>query len=326
MRSFQTKLSVNKTNVLDGLFKPVTQQNLPENRKQAEIHSNVLKPGMYRIVTTTTQNREPQLPHASRNTNPHVSKSSEVNHTTSVSRPQLKCYQVKDKLGHVGKTYVITVENISALTPGLLGCHFFFYVHGGVISENFVLHYLTCPWGRRICEKNYARLRRLHKEDLIKKIKDFDDNIANETGDVMVDSQRSTWLENLRSIQLKENLDLSQKAKIKWGVEADENSKFFHAIVKRYLSIHEIKYEEHWLTDPLTIKDALFTFYETKFQRVDVVKIASRSPFYKSLNEDQNSYLVSLITESEIKDAIWDRGSEKSPGPDGITFAFYKKL
>ncbi|GJT74999.1 retrovirus-related pol polyprotein from transposon TNT 1-94 [Tanacetum coccineum] len=52
---------------------------------------------MYRIATTTTQNREPQLPHASRNTNPHVSKSSGVNHTTSVSRPQLKCYQVKNK-------------------------------------------------------------------------------------------------------------------------------------------------------------------------------------------------------------------------------------
>ncbi|GJQ89509.1 hypothetical protein Tco_0000648 [Tanacetum coccineum] len=45
-----------------------------------------------------TENREPQLPHASRNTNPHVSKSTGVNHYTSVSRPQLKCYQVKDKV------------------------------------------------------------------------------------------------------------------------------------------------------------------------------------------------------------------------------------
>ncbi|GJY31462.1 hypothetical protein Tco_0414957 [Tanacetum coccineum] len=87
MRSFQTKQSVNKTNVSDGLFKQVTQQNLPQNRKQAEIHSNVLKPGMYRIATTTTQTRTPQLPHALRNTNPHVSKSTGVNHYTSVSRP-----------------------------------------------------------------------------------------------------------------------------------------------------------------------------------------------------------------------------------------------
>ncbi|GKB04794.1 hypothetical protein Tco_0832989, partial [Tanacetum coccineum] len=78
--------------------KQVTQQNLPQNRKQAEIHSNVLKPGMYRIATSTKQNREPQLPHASRNTNPHVSKSIGVTHHTSVSRPQPKSYQVKDKV------------------------------------------------------------------------------------------------------------------------------------------------------------------------------------------------------------------------------------
>ncbi|GJS56901.1 retrovirus-related pol polyprotein from transposon TNT 1-94 [Tanacetum coccineum] len=51
-----------------------------------------------RIASTTTQTRTPQLPHASRNTNPHMSKSSGVIHTTSVSRPQLKCYQVKDKV------------------------------------------------------------------------------------------------------------------------------------------------------------------------------------------------------------------------------------
>ncbi|GJS56265.1 hypothetical protein Tco_0629627 [Tanacetum coccineum] len=98
MRSFQTKQSVNKTNVSDGLFKPVTQQSLPQNRNQAVRNTNVLKPGMFRIASTTTQTKTPQLPHASRNTNPHMSKSSGVIHTTSVSRPQLKCYQVKDKV------------------------------------------------------------------------------------------------------------------------------------------------------------------------------------------------------------------------------------
>ncbi|GKD27093.1 hypothetical protein Tco_1233307 [Tanacetum coccineum] len=99
MRSFQTKQSVNKTNVSDGLFKPVTQQSLPHNRNQAVRNTNVLKPRMFRIASTTTQTRTPQLPHASRNTNPHMAKSSRViNHTTSVSRPQLKCYQVKDKV------------------------------------------------------------------------------------------------------------------------------------------------------------------------------------------------------------------------------------
>ncbi|GKB05172.1 hypothetical protein Tco_0833367 [Tanacetum coccineum] len=76
MRSFQTNKSVNKTNASDGLFKPVTQQNLPQKRNQAVRNTNVLKPGMFRIASTTTQTRTPQLPHASRNTNPHMSKSS----------------------------------------------------------------------------------------------------------------------------------------------------------------------------------------------------------------------------------------------------------
>ncbi|GJW78676.1 hypothetical protein Tco_0140358 [Tanacetum coccineum] len=98
MRSFQSNKSVNKTNASDGLFKPVTQQNLPQKRNQAVRNTNVLKPGMFRFASTTTQTRTPQLPHASRNTNPHMSKSSGVIHTTSVSRPQLKSYQVKDKV------------------------------------------------------------------------------------------------------------------------------------------------------------------------------------------------------------------------------------
>ncbi|GJR27515.1 retrovirus-related pol polyprotein from transposon TNT 1-94 [Tanacetum coccineum] len=98
MINFQTNKSVNKTNVSDGLFKPVTQQSLPQKRNQAVRNIKVLKPGMYRIASTTTQTRTPQLPLASRNTNPHMSKSSGVIHTTSVSRPQLKSYQVKEKV------------------------------------------------------------------------------------------------------------------------------------------------------------------------------------------------------------------------------------
>ncbi|GJY31510.1 hypothetical protein Tco_0415005 [Tanacetum coccineum] len=61
-------------------------------------NTNVLKPGMYQIDTRTTQTRAPQLPQTSRNTNPYMSTSIRVIHRTSVSRPQLKSTQVKDKV------------------------------------------------------------------------------------------------------------------------------------------------------------------------------------------------------------------------------------
>ncbi|GKC39590.1 hypothetical protein Tco_1051974 [Tanacetum coccineum] len=53
---------------------------------------------MYRINTRTTQTRAPQLPHTSRNTNPHVSTSIGVIHRTSFSRPLRKSNQMKDKV------------------------------------------------------------------------------------------------------------------------------------------------------------------------------------------------------------------------------------
>ncbi|GJT76257.1 retrovirus-related pol polyprotein from transposon TNT 1-94 [Tanacetum coccineum] len=86
---------------------------------------------MYRIATTTTQTRTPQLPHASRNTNPYVSKSIGVNHYTSVSRPQLKSYQVKDKVvpnnSQVNKPQEVEehhrISSISRKTKSVTACN-----------------------------------------------------------------------------------------------------------------------------------------------------------------------------------------------------------
>ncbi|GKE56578.1 RNA-directed DNA polymerase, eukaryota, reverse transcriptase zinc-binding domain protein, partial [Tanacetum coccineum] len=167
------------------------------------------------------------------------------------------------------------------------------------------------------------------RDDLIKKIKDFDSNIVSQNADFPADSHRAAWIDRLRVIDFNENVDASQKAKIKWDIEADENSKFFHAIVnqkRRYLSIQGIKVDGIWIDDPSGIKGAFHSFFEKKFQKIDVVKIVNRSPFYKSLTPEQNTLLTSPILETDIKDAIWDCGSDKSPGPDGFTFAFYKEF
>ncbi|GJY32926.1 hypothetical protein Tco_0417395 [Tanacetum coccineum] len=97
-KSFSKTKLVPKTNVLEGLSKPVTTQILPQTAKQVVRNINVIKPGMYRIDTRTTQTRAPQLPQTSRNTNPRVSTSTRVIHKTTVSRPQLRSTQMKDNV------------------------------------------------------------------------------------------------------------------------------------------------------------------------------------------------------------------------------------
>ncbi|GKC37329.1 hypothetical protein Tco_1049713 [Tanacetum coccineum] len=84
--------------MLEGLSKPVTTQILPQTARQAVRNTNVIKPGMYRIDTRTTQTRAPQLPQTCRNTNPRVSTSTEVIYRSNVSIPQLRSTQMKDKV------------------------------------------------------------------------------------------------------------------------------------------------------------------------------------------------------------------------------------
>ncbi|GJT12226.1 retrovirus-related pol polyprotein from transposon TNT 1-94 [Tanacetum coccineum] len=96
--NFAKKKSVSKTNESEGLSKPVTPQNLPQTATQAVRNTNVIKPGMYRIASSTTQTRAPQLTRTSRNTNPRVSTSTRVANRTNVSRPQPRSNQIKDKV------------------------------------------------------------------------------------------------------------------------------------------------------------------------------------------------------------------------------------
>ncbi|GJS38952.1 RNA-directed DNA polymerase, eukaryota, reverse transcriptase zinc-binding domain protein [Tanacetum coccineum] len=85
------------------------------------------------------------------------------------------------------------------------------------------------------------------------------------------------WSRNRTSSQSREKDDMINKIKEFDAATvrgSDENSKFFHAIVnqkRRTFSIHGIKHEGHWLSDPQTIKDAFHSFFESKFKKVDVV-------------------------------------------------------
>ncbi|GKD11406.1 retrovirus-related pol polyprotein from transposon TNT 1-94, partial [Tanacetum coccineum] len=98
--NFSKTRSVTKADVHKGLSKLVTAHNLPQTQtgKQTKINKNVIKPGMYQIDTRPTQTRTTKLPQTFRNSNNQVFTSTGVNHNTSVSRPQLRSNQVKDKV------------------------------------------------------------------------------------------------------------------------------------------------------------------------------------------------------------------------------------
>nr|GEX60245.1 integrase, catalytic region, zinc finger, CCHC-type, peptidase aspartic, catalytic [Tanacetum cinerariifolium] len=113
------------------------------------------------------------------------------------------------------------------------------------------------------------------------------------------------------------------------GIEGDENRKYFRGIVnrkRRQLAVKGIMNDGLWSTDPKQIKDVMFSFFEEKFKKFEGSNVTHHCRHYASLDETQNAFLEADVTELEIRNAVWDCGSDKSPGPDGFSFGFYKRL
>nr|GEW04147.1 hypothetical protein [Tanacetum cinerariifolium] len=97
-KDFSKSKSVTKNNMSNDFSKPVIAQILPPNKKSILKNSNVLAPGMYRLHTKPNQTRTTQFPNDFRKTNKHVSFSTGVILTTSVSRPKLKSNPIEDRV------------------------------------------------------------------------------------------------------------------------------------------------------------------------------------------------------------------------------------
>ncbi|GKA10656.1 RNA-directed DNA polymerase, eukaryota [Tanacetum coccineum] len=105
-------------------------------------------------------------------------------------------------------------------------------------------------------------------------------------------NERTSLLKELHNINKCHSLDMAQKAKVRWSIEGDENSKFFHGIInmkRSQLVIRGVLIEGDWIDKPYKIAD-----------------------------------LECDVTYDEIKRTVWDCGTNKSPGPDGFTFDFIR--
>nr|GEW52145.1 RNA-directed DNA polymerase, eukaryota [Tanacetum cinerariifolium] len=138
------------------------------------------------------------------------------------------------------------------------------------------------------------------------------------------DIVKSMW----DSMETGNALDLIQKARIKWDIEGDENSKFFHEIInskRRTQAIAGILHDGYWITKPPLIKDVFLNYYKDKFQAHDSQVIFTPIANSPILCHHDRDFLESHISLDEVKNAVWECGSNKAPGPDGLSFAFIKK-
>ncbi|GJT23392.1 hypothetical protein Tco_0893329 [Tanacetum coccineum] len=123
-------------------------------------------------------------------------------------------------------------------------------------------------------------------------------------------------------------MDITQKAKVRWSIEGDENTKFFYGILnnkRSQLSIRGVLMDDDWVTELVQVKYALYSYFADRFNKSKPFWLLLEAQFPNVLSTDQVAELERDVSNEEIKRALWDCGERKSPGFDGYTFEFFRR-
>ncbi|GJS40033.1 RNA-directed DNA polymerase, eukaryota, reverse transcriptase zinc-binding domain protein [Tanacetum coccineum] len=123
---------------------------------------------------------------------------------------------------------------------------------------------------------------------------------------------------------------LQQKARIKWLSKGDQNTSYFHGILKlrKYKRrIESICDESGTRFDGDNVADAFVEHFKKFLGTKQVVQPLNSIEinFERVSSEDEVENMISMVTSDEIKEAIFDIDSNKAVGPDGYTSGFLKK-
>ncbi|KAL8457664.1 hypothetical protein ACS0TY_035508 [Phlomoides rotata] len=104
-----------------------------------------------------------------------------------------------------------------------------------------------------------------------------------------------------------------QKAKCKWIVEGDANTKFFHRI------------DGIWREEVTEFKKGIYDFFEKHFSLEAFDRPISRPYFTrKRISVEENLMLTSEFTKAEVVEVLRSCEANKSPGPDGFIMGFFR--
>ncbi|GJV23353.1 RNA-directed DNA polymerase, eukaryota [Tanacetum coccineum] len=79
------------------------------------------------------------------------------------------------------------------------------------------------------------------------------------------------------------------------------------------------------LSNPLYVKNEFYDHFKHRFEKSNMCNIKLDREFSNCINAEQVADLERECTKEEIKVAVWDCGTDKTPGPDGFTFGFYRR-
>jgi hypothetical protein len=132
---------------------------------------------------------------------------------------------------------------------------------------------------------------------------------------------------NLRKMVDEENIRLKQKARDKFMLNGDENSKYFHLLAKhkkRKLKILTLSHGDNMAQDENGINQLATSFYKNLFCPSQESSISLDNLYMKRLDDDDREFLTSPFSLEEVKDVVFSLKHNSAPGPDGFPSKFFQ--
>ncbi|GKV34386.1 hypothetical protein SLEP1_g42761 [Rubroshorea leprosula] len=143
--------------------------------------------------------------------------------------------------------------------------------------------------------------------------------------EMVMDTWRTVDVQGWKGYCLKEKIKLvregqwRQKARKQWLREGDANSKFYHKCISSRQckkEIVNIQVNGKKLEEVDKIKNGISKYFENLFKEEEWKRPNMDGISFKQISQAQNDLLVMPFSEDEIKVAVWDCGSDKTPGPN----------
>jgi hypothetical protein len=118
-----------------------------------------------------------------------------------------------------------------------------------------------------------------------------------------------------------------QQSRSTWLREGDAKTKYFHyALARRRQgnTISALQVDGVIVEGVQHIRQAVFSHFESHFKADRVDRPGVENLVFKRLNQVDCGSLTRPFLEVEVKDAVWDCDSFKSPGPDDVNFGFFR--
>nr|GEY90244.1 RNA-directed DNA polymerase, eukaryota [Tanacetum cinerariifolium] len=128
-------------------------------------------------------------------------------------------------------------------------------------------------------------------------------------------NNRKNVITSLLDMEKLKSLEVAQKAKIKWSIEGDENSKFFHVILNKKrnnLAIRGILVDGVWIDSPSMVKDEFLSHFKNGFDCPSSTRLSFDMNFPNQISSEVQVDLEKDVSLEELKRAIWDCGGNSS--------------